>query len=137
MGSYRQNRINEEITKAMAEILRNVKEKSVRESVLTVTGVSCAPDLSTARVFYSFLGAGDKKEIAKGLRNATGYIRSQLARSLNLRQTPELAFVYDESIEKGAKIEKILEKIRTEDGARDEDSSSAAAEEAAKTDEAL
>ena len=115
MGAYRQNRINEEIAKALAEILRNVKEKSVRETVLTVTGVSCAPDLSNAKVFYSFFGKGDKKEIAKGLKNATGYIRSQLARSLNLRQTPELTFVYDESIENGAHIEKLLEKIRTEE----------------------
>ena len=115
MGAYRQNRINEEIAKALAEILRNVKEKSVRETVITITGVSCAPDLSNAKVFYSFFGKGDKKEIAKGLKNATGYIRSQLARSLNLRQTPELTFVYDESIENGAHIEKLLEQIRTED----------------------
>ena len=112
MGAYRQNRINEEMTKVLAEILRNVKEKSVRENVLTVTGVSCAPDLSNARVFYSFFGPGDKKEVAKGLRNASGYIRSQLARILNLRQTPELTFVFDESIEKGAKIERILDAIK-------------------------
>ena len=115
MGAYRQNRLNEEISKALAEIIRNVKEKSVRDNVLTITGVSCAPDLSTAKVFYSFFGKGDKKEIAKGLKNATGYMRSQLARSLNLRQTPDLIFVYDESIENGAHIEKLLEQIRTED----------------------
>ena len=77
MGAYRQNRINEEIAKALAEILRNVKERSVRDTVLTVTGVSCAPDLSSAKVFYSFFGGGDKKEVAKGLKNATGYIRDQ------------------------------------------------------------
>ena len=115
MGAYRQNRLNEEISKALAEIIRNVKEKSVRDNVLTITGVSCAPDLSTAKVFYSFFGKGDKKEIAKGLKNATGYMRSQLARSLNLRQTPDLIFVYDESIENGAHIEQVLEQIRTED----------------------
>ncbi len=114
MGAYRQNRLNEEIAKALAEIIRNVKEKSVRDNVLTVTGVSCAPDLSTAKVFYSFFGKGDKKEIAKGLKNATGYIRSQLARSLNLRQTPELIFVFDESIENGAHIERLLDSIRTD-----------------------
>ena len=120
MGSYRRNRINEEITKAMAEIIRNVKEKSVRDVVLTVTGVDCAPDLSFAKVFYSYFGKGDRKEVAKGLKNATGYIRSQLARSLNLRQTPELTFVYDDSIENGAHIEKLLEKIRTEESGNDE-----------------
>lgn len=121
MGAYRQNRLNEEIAKALAEIIRNVKEKSVRDNVLTITGVSCAPDLSTARVFYSFFGGGDKKEVAKGLKNASGYIRSQLARSLNLRQTPELIFVYDESIEHGAHIEKLLEKIRTEESGEDDE----------------
>ena len=111
MGAYRQNRLNEEIAKALAEIIRNVKEKSVRDNVLTITGVSCAPDLSTARVFYSFFGGGDKKEVAKGLKNASGYIRSQLARSLNLRQTPELIFIYDDSIEHGAHIAKLLHDI--------------------------
>ena len=125
MGYYRRNRINEEITKAMAEIVRNVKERSVRDVVLTVTGADCAPDLSSAKIYYSFFGKGDRKEVAKGLKNATGYIRSQLARTLNLRQTPELIFVYDESVEKGAHIEKLLEKVRAEftddDGDGDEE----------------
>ena len=125
MGYYRRNRINEEITKAMAEIIRNVKERSVRDVVLTVTGADCAPDLSSAKIYYSFFGKGDRKEVAKGLKNATGYIRSQLARTLNLRQTPELIFVYDESVEKGAHIEKLLEKVRAEftddDGDGDEE----------------
>ncbi len=114
MANYRRNRINEEISKALAEIMRNVKEKSVRDVVLTVTGVDCAPDLSFAKVYYSFLGGGDRKEVAKGLKNATGYIRSQLARTLNLRQTPELVFIYDESVEHGAHIEKLLEQVRAE-----------------------
>ena len=114
MGYYRRNRINEEITKAMAEIIRNVKERSVRDVVLTVTGCDCAPDLSSAKIYYSFFGKGDRKEVAKGLKNATGYIRSQLARTLNLRQTPELIFIYDESVEKGAHIEKLLEQVRAE-----------------------
>ncbi len=116
MGAYRQNRINEEISKALSDIIRNVKEKSVRENVITITGVSCAPDLSTARVYYSFFGEADRTLIAKGLKNASGYIRAQLARTLNLRQTPELIFEFDESIENGARIEALLEKIKKDDG---------------------
>lgn len=114
MGAYRINRINEELTKAVGEILRDVKERAVRENVLTVTGASCAPDLSSARIFYSYFGDTPRADMAKGLKNATGYIRSRLARMLNLRETPELTFVYDESIQHGAHIEKLLEEIRSE-----------------------
>ncbi len=114
MGAYRINRINEAITQALGEIMRDVKEKAVRESVLTITGASCAPDLSTAKVFYSYFGGASRAEVAKGLKNATGYIRSRLARELNLRETPDLTFIYDESIENGAHIEKLLDGIRAE-----------------------
>lgn len=114
MATYRQNRLNEEITRALGSIIRDVKEKSIRENVVTITAVSCAPDLSTAKVYFSYIGSSELRDIEKGLKNASGYMRSALARALNLRQTPELIFKYDTSITKGAEIERILSEIRNE-----------------------
>ena len=72
-------------------------------------------DLKFAKIYYSALN-GDKKEVKQGLRAASGFIRGQIARSMNLRITPELTFIEDSSIEYGAKISKILEGITvTED----------------------
>ena len=72
------------------------------------------PDLKYAKVYYSCL-SGNKKEVAKGLRQASGYMRTQLAKTLNLRMTPELTFIEDASVEHGARIAKILENIEFHD----------------------
>ena len=119
MANYRRGRINDEMKKELALVLREVKDPRLKDAFISITAVEVTGDLKFAKVYYSAM-MGDKKEIAKGLKNATGYIRSQLARSLNLRQTPELTFVYDDSIENGAHIEKLLEKIRTEESGNDE-----------------
>ncbi len=108
MANHRIQRINDEMTKALGVIIRDVKDSGLSGCVVTITGVSCAPDLSAAQVFYSYMGSKDKKEVSKGLKNAHGYVRSRLAQALNLRQTPTLTFVYDNSIENGAHIDKLL-----------------------------
>ena len=108
MAKYRQGRINEEIQKEMASILRRVKDPRVSDAFISVTAADCTPDLKYAKIYYSAL-TGDAKEIAKGLKAASGFIRRELARSLNLRMTPELTFVSDSSISYGAHISSILE----------------------------
>ena len=108
MAKYRQGRINEEIQKEMASILRHVKDPRVSEAFISVTAADCTPDLKYAKIYYSAL-TGDSKEIAKGLKAASGFIRRELARSLNLRMTPELTFISDSSISYGAHISSILE----------------------------
>lgn len=107
MAKYRQGKINEEMYKEAAQIIRTVKDPRISGAFVSVTGVEVTPDLKYAKVFYSHLH-GDAKEIAKGLKAATGYFRTQLAKNLNLRVTPELTFVEDSSIAYGAKIEKII-----------------------------
>mgnify|MGYP003296946300 CR=1 FL=1 len=107
MAKYRQGKINEEMYKEAAQIMRTVKDPRISGAFVSVTGVEVTPDLKYAKVFYSHLH-GDAKEIAKGLKAATGYFRTQLAKNLNLRVTPELTFVEDSSIAYGAKIEKII-----------------------------
>lgn len=110
MAKYRRGRINEEMVKELAVILREVKDPRVAEAFVSVTAADVTPDLKFAKIYFSVMG-GDKKEVKKGLKNAAGYIRKRLAETLNLRQTPELSFVEDESIEYGARINSILNKI--------------------------
>ena len=110
MAKYRQGRINEEIQKEMTSILRKVKDPRVSEAFISVTAADCTADLKYAKIYYSAL-TGDQKEIAKGLKAATGFIRRELARSLNLRITPELTFLPDTSIAYGAHIASILNNL--------------------------
>lgn len=107
MAKYRRGRINEEMFKEVANIIRNVKDPRVSENFVSITGVDVTPDLKYAKVYYSAL-RGDKKQVKKGLESSAGYIRTQIARNLNLRITPELTFCEDTSIEYGAHIEKII-----------------------------
>ena len=107
MAKHRQGRINDEMQKEIAQILRAVKDPRVSEAFISVTGVEATPDLKFAKIYYSVMG-GDQKEVAKGLKAATGFIRRELARSLNLRITPELTFVADDSVAYGAHIASIL-----------------------------
>ena len=108
MAKYRQGRINEEIQREMTSILRRVKDPRVSDAFISVTAADCTADLKYAKIYYSAL-SGDPKEVAKGLKAATGFIRRELARSLNLRITPELTFLPDSSIAYGAHIASILE----------------------------
>ena len=129
MAKYRQGRINEEIQKEMTSILRKVKDPRVGDAFISVTAADCTADLKYAKIYYSTL-SGDPKEVAQGLKAATGFIRRELARSLNLRITPELTFLRDSSISYGAHIATILEGLDispeeetetdSEDGAKDD-----------------
>lgn len=107
MAKYRRGRINEEMFKETAKIMQTVKDPRISENFVSVTGVDVTPDLKYAKIYYSAL-KGDPKEIKKGLASSAGYIRTQIAKNLNLRITPELTFVEDTSIAYGAKIEKII-----------------------------
>ena len=117
MAKYRRGRINEEMQKEMTSILRKVKDPRISDAFISITAADCTADLKYAKIYYSAL-RGDAKEIAKGLKAANGFIRRELARSLNLRITPELQFVYDESIAYGAKISSILHDPSVQDDIR-------------------
>ena len=113
MAKYRHDRINEEMYRVAAEILRTVKDPRLNQAFVSVTGAEVSPDLKYAKIYYSHL-QGDPKEIRRGLAAASGYIRGQLAKRLNMRNTPELTFVLDTSVEQGAHIAGILNKISEE-----------------------
>lgn len=107
MAKYRQGRINEEMQKELTSILRRVKDPRVSDAFISITAADCTADLKYAKIYYSAL-RGDQKEIAAGLKAAAGFIRRELAHSLNLRMTPELTFLPDTSIAYGAHIASIL-----------------------------
>ena len=114
MAKYRRDRINDEMRREMMDILRKVKDPRVQDAFVSVTAVDCTADLKYAKIYYSAL-RGDEKELAKGLKAATGFIRRELAAGLNLRITQELTFVRDSSITYGAHISSILNTLDISD----------------------
>lgn len=110
MAKYRRGRINDEMQRTLSEVLRGVKDPRVSDAFISITACEVTGDLKYARVYYSAMN-GDSKEVAKGLKSSAGYIRGQVARIMNLRQTPEFTFVADESIKYGAHISDVLSKI--------------------------
>ena len=110
MAKYRQSRINEEMYKEVAGILRTVKDPRVSGAFVSVTGAEVTPDLKFAKIYFSAL-LGDKSEVKKGLISASGFLRRTLSQKLNLRITPALTFCEDKSIEHGAHIAKLLNNI--------------------------
>ena len=107
------NRINEEISKEICNILRTVKDPRVSSAFISITNVDTTPDLKYSKIYYSTIGEKDEY-LDKGLKSACGYIRGQLAHRLNLRITPELKFIADESMDKGAHITQLINTISAE-----------------------
>ena len=114
MPNYRRGRINEEMSRELASILREIKDPRVSENFISITNVDVTPDLKYAKIGFSSM-TGDKVEIKKGLVSASGFIRKRLAETLNLRITPELTFVRDNGIAHGAEIASILHELHAQD----------------------
>ena len=109
MPSNRIGRINEEIQREMSSLIRTVKDPRVAEAgMVSVTAVETTQDLKYAKIYVSALNKDGTAQLLKGLKSASGYLRRELGRALNLRNTPELTFVRDDSIDKGAHILDLL-----------------------------
>ena len=108
MASNKINRINEDIQRILAALIRNVKDPRVNQGMLSVTAVDTTSDLRYCKVYLSVMGLQSEKELMKGLKSASGYLRRELGNTLQLRYTPELLFQLDKSIEHGARINRIL-----------------------------
>lgn len=107
----RMRRIDEEIKREVSQIISFELHDPHATGLISVTKVKTTPDLRYSRVFVSILNSKNKKETLATLKKSSGFIRSELARRINLRVTPELVFEFDESIEYGAKIDQILKDI--------------------------
>ena len=107
MASNRIGRINEEIQRELSSLIRTVKDPRV-SGMISITAVNTTPDLKFCKVYVSVLDKSDVAQVLKGLKSASGYLRRELGRALNLRNTPELSFVRDDSIDQGAHILEML-----------------------------
>jgi ribosome-binding factor A len=95
------------VKEEMAQILRDVKDPRIAEALVSITAADVSADLKFAKIFYSVYG-GDQTEVAKALKNASGFFRSELAKRINLRITPQVTLAYGSSAEYGSNISKIL-----------------------------
>ena len=129
MAHGRTQRIESEIQRVLAALIsREVKDPRVGN--VTVTAVSLAPDMGSARVFFTpFAALHDPAEVRAGLTHAAGFLRGELGRRLGLRHAPRLEFVFDESVEGAARLTDLIERAVADDraGSRDADEASAPA----------
>lgn len=108
MPSNRIGRINEEIQRELADQFRRLKDPRVSSGMVSIIRVDTTGDLRYARVYVSALDKSREKEVLKGLKSASGFLRRELGRALQLRYTPELQFIADDSIQHGAHILEVL-----------------------------
>lgn len=102
--------------KELSTIIRNEIKDPRIHPMTSVMAVEVAPDLKTCKAYISVFGSKEAKEdTIKGLSRAEGYIRRQLARNLNLRNTPEIRFILDESIEYGVNMSKLIDDVAKKD----------------------
>ncbi|MBR3512084.1 MAG: 30S ribosome-binding factor RbfA [Clostridia bacterium] len=113
------NKINEELKREISKVISLELKNPNLKGLITVTQVETTPDLRYAKVFVSMIGVNNRKDTLGILKRSSGFIRSEVARTVNLRNTPELVFVFDESIEYGARIDNILKDI-TKDMKKDD-----------------
>jgi ribosome-binding factor A len=125
MPTHKIQRTNDDIQRVLSALLRNIKDPRVSQGMMSVTAVETTGDLRYSKVYLSVLGLENEKELMKGLKSASGYLRRELGSALSLRYTPELIFELDKSIERGAHISRILDGLDAEadernDGDRDD-----------------
>jgi len=111
----RPERVGHMVQQLLAELFaRGMRDP--RLGLVTITGVKMSPDLREARVYWTVHGdAEQRKQTAKGLANARGYLRRACAAELKLRVTPDLHFTYDEAIDRGERIEQLIRSVHEED----------------------
>ena len=111
-NSIKNTRINGEVQRELSNIIRELKDPRIG-IMTTVTAVEVAPDLKTCKAYISVLGDEQAKtDTMAGLKSAAGLIRRELARTVNLRNTPEIRFIMDESIEYGMKMSKLIDDMK-------------------------
>ena len=109
--SIKNTRVNTEVQRELSNIIRNMKDPRVAPWT-SVVAAEVAPDLKTCKAYISVLGDGKAQEdTIKGLQRAEGYIRRELAHTLNMRNTPEIRFILDQSIEYGVNMSKKIDEV--------------------------
>lgn len=122
-NSIKNTRINMEVQRELSEIIRmEIKDPRVSAAMTSVVAVEVTPDLKYCKAYISVLGNDEAARNAlAGLKSAVGYIRRELARRINLRNTPEISFVLDQSIEYGVNMSKLIHEVTRDIKEREED----------------
>ncbi len=116
-NSIKNTRINGEVQKALSEIIRLELKDPRIHPMTSVVMVQVTPDLKFCKAYISVLAGEDEaKDTIRGLKSAVGFIRTQLAKKVNLRNTPELSFVLDQSIEYGVRMSRLIDEVNGNEG---------------------
>lgn len=113
-NTNRMNKVDEELKKEISNIISLEFKNPRLTGLISVSKVKTSPDLKYARVFVTMINEKNRKENLRILKQSSGFIRSTLAKKVNMRYTPELVFEFDDSIEYGARIDEIIDKISKE-----------------------
>ncbi len=107
----RMGRVDEELKKVISNIISyDLKDPNIT-GLISVTKVKVSGDLKYAKVYVSMLNAKDNKQVLAALKKSAGFVRTEVAKRVNLRITPEIIFIFDDSIEYGSKIDTILKEV--------------------------
>lgn len=121
-NSIKNTRVNSEVQRELSNIIRGEIKDPRINPLTSVVMVEVAPDLKTCKAYISVLGDEESQQnTVEGLRSAVGFIRRQLAKNLNLRHTPEIRFILDQSIEYGVHMSKVIDENRVERAEEEED----------------
>jgi ribosome-binding factor A len=111
MARGRPRKVADLIQRELSELLRR-ELRDPRVGMVTITSVDVSPDMSHAKVFFTMLQKEHLQDTLQGLSRAAGYLRSQLAHRMKMYTTPELRFVYDESVERGDHLSQLIDSVR-------------------------
>ena len=115
-NSVKNTRVNGEVMRVLAEVIRSEIKDPRINPMTSAVAVEVAPDLKTCKAWISVLGNEEsQKDTLAGLKSAEGYIRNQLARKINLRNTPEIRFIIDQSIEYGVNMSRMIDEVNRAD----------------------
>jgi ribosome-binding factor A len=106
----RPQKLGDQIQRELSDLLQR-ELRDPRVGMVTITSVDVSPDLSHAKVFFTILEKEKLKETSEGLKRSAGFLRSQLARRFKMYTTPELRFVYDESVERGDRLSRLIDSV--------------------------
>jgi ribosome-binding factor A len=107
----RPQKLGDLIQRELSELLQR-ELRDPRVGMITITGVDVSPDFSHAKVFFTLLQKENLEDASQGLKRSVGFLRSQLAKRIKLYTTPELRFEYDESVERGDRLSRLIESTR-------------------------
>jgi ribosome-binding factor A len=111
--SGRPQKLGDQIQRELSDLLQR-ELRDPRVGMVTITSVDVSPDLSHAKVFFTVFEKQALEKTLEGLKRSSGFLRSQLARRVKLYTTPELRFVYDESVERGDRLSRLIDSVKRE-----------------------